>query len=480
MIRSCSYLKARRAAVLTGLAVVWMAASPRPAWCQWSGTNPVWTNSNVGIGTSSPGKLLDVNGIMRIAAPFGTTFSLASYGLEVFGGGNSNYKIGFDSVSGTKGYIRYNVDTGGTNTWGHIFSAGIPGSQTDLMFIGASGNVGIGTTTPAYKVDVRGGQINASGGYCINGTNCITSWPTGGGGGGTVTSIGTGTGLTGGPITTSGTVSLNLANPNTWTGAQTFTANTSFPSGTWNTSGNVGIGTTSPLNRFNVQANSNASTAAQVEIGPVGISPSSVSLVSKLRFRSTFNNYSGDQGPRVTAQIVGGFGGVWGSEYLAFQVGNGGGSNDGNNDPLEKLRILWNGNVGIGTTNPQYKLAVNGNIGAQDIIVTNTGWSDYVFRPGYRLRPLSEVSAFIQANGHLPEIPTEAEVKDKGVSLGDMQAKLLAKVEELTLHMIQQDKENRELRDQMNQQTKEIQELRERLVRPEKGPTTDSTPAVAK
>jgi len=131
------------------------------------------------------------------------------------------------------------------------------------------------------------------------------------------------------------------------------------------------------------------------------------------------------------------------------------------------------GNVGIGTTNPQYKLAVNGNIGAQDIIVTNTGWSDYVFRPGYRLRPLSEVSQFIQANGHLPDIPTETEVKEKGVSLGDMQAKLLAKVEELTLHMIQQEKENRELRDQ-------VQELREHLARPEKRAASDLTPAAAK
>jgi hypothetical protein len=109
--------------------------------------------------------------------------------------------------------------------------------------------------------------------------------------------------------------------------------------------------------------------------------------------------------------------------------------------------------------------------------VTNTGWSDYLFKPGYRLRPLSEVSQFIQTNGHLPDIPTEAEVKEKGVSLGDMQAKLLAKVEELTLHMIQQDKENRELRDRMNQQTKELQDLRERLA---KGATSDSTSAVAK
>jgi hypothetical protein len=94
-------------------------------------------------------------------------------------------------------------------------------------------------------------------------------------------------------------------------------------------------------------------------------------------------------------------------------------------------------------------LSVNGTIGTKDVIVTNTGWSDYVFRPGYRLRPLSEVNAYIQANHHLPDIPTEAEVKQKGVSVGEMQAKLLAKVEELTLHMIQREKENQELRERI-------------------------------
>jgi hypothetical protein len=106
-------------------------------------------------------------------------------------------------------------------------------------------------------------------------------------------------------------------------------------------------------------------------------------------------------------------------------------------------------NVGIGITNPQYLLSVNGAIGAQDIVVTNTGWSDYVFRPGYRLRPLSEVHKFIQTHHHLPDIPTDAEVKEKGVSVGEMQARLLAKIEELTLHMIQQEKENQELRDRI-------------------------------
>ena len=107
--------------------------------------------------------------------------------------------------------------------------------------------------------------------------------------------------------------------------------------------------------------------------------------------------------------------------------------------------------MGIATVNRQYKLAVNGSIGAQDIIVTNTGWSDYVFRPNYRLRPLREVNEYIQANGHLPDIPSEAEVKEKGISLGEMQAKLLAKVEELTLHLIRQERESKELRERLEQ-----------------------------
>jgi len=117
--------------------------------------------------------------------------------------------------------------------------------------------------------------------------------------------------------------------------------------------------------------------------------------------------------------------------------------------PRERLRITNGGNLAIGTSTPTHRLRVDGAVPAREVIVTNAVWSDYVFRPGYRLRPLSEVSAFIEANHHLPEIPTEAEVKEKGVNVGEMQAKLLAKIEELTLHVIRQERENRELREQV-------------------------------
>ena len=102
--------------------------------------------------------------------------------------------------------------------------------------------------------------------------------------------------------------------------------------------------------------------------------------------------------------------------------------------------LTYDGRLGINTWDPgNYKLAVNGDVRAKSVRV-ETNWSDFVFDADYKLLSLSEVAKFINQNKHLPEIPSAKEVEENGVSLGEMQAKLLQKIEELTLYAIVQQK----------------------------------------
>ena len=100
-----------------------------------------------------------------------------------------------------------------------------------------------------------------------------------------------------------------------------------------------------------------------------------------------------------------------------------------------------NGSVAIGATAPgDYKLAVNGPVHAKRVVVDQIGWSDYVFDESYRNAPLSEVEAHIKAHKHLPGVPSAGEVAEKGVDVAQMESILLRKIEELTLHQIEQEK----------------------------------------
>ncbi|SHM27878.1 hypothetical protein SAMN05444266_107239 [Chitinophaga jiangningensis] len=130
-------------------------------------------------------------------------------------------------------------------------------------------------------------------------------------------------------------------------------------------------------------------------------------------------------------------------EYGTFGVVD----NSGNERGLYIVRA--NGNVGIGTTVPKSKLSVNGNITCQRVKVTidPQEWADFVFAPDYQLPTLTELENYIRQHQHLPDIPTAAEVAKNDVDLGEMNKKLLQKVEELTLYIIQQQKEIEALKD---------------------------------
>ena len=127
------------------------------------------------------------------------------------------------------------------------------------------------------------------------------------------------------------------------------------------------------------------------------------------------------------------------------------------------------GSVGIGTqnfsmgdTNELYKLAVNGKIHARDIHVDNNNWADYVFYDDYKLPTLDDVEKHIKENGHLIDIPSAEAVKKNGIDLGKMDAKLLQKIEELTLYTIEQEKEISELKS-LNSKFLKLQARLERL-----------------
>jgi hypothetical protein len=120
------------------------------------------------------------------------------------------------------------------------------------------------------------------------------------------------------------------------------------------------------------------------------------------------------------------------------------------------LMVKADGSVGINATDTKgYKLAVGGSIIAERLkIKPQSSWPDYVFADDYKLPSLAEVGAYVKANRHLPDMPAAAEVAKDGLDVGEMNKLLLKKVEELTLYLLKQD-------EKIQQLTKEISALKQ-------------------
>lgn len=278
-----------------------------------------------------------------------------------------------------------------------------------------SGRMGLGNTAPAYRLDVSGDAransviINGSGSYVPGALFSDSNW---------------------GMIFRAKTNNPAIASFLFSTAADKHLM-------TLKENGNVGIGTSNPAARLDIQG------------GNIKMGPSEFTL---------------DQGGALE---LGNSSARGTSPYIDFHYGIGQ-PQDHNvrliNNADGRLSAFANsfyisGNVGIGTTSPQSRLAVNGTITAKEVVVTANGWADYVFHPGYRLPSLGETEAYIRAHHHLPDIPSESEVLQQGVGVGEMQVKLLAKIEELTLHMIQAEQSNSRMRQTISELSQRVRSL---------------------
>lgn len=209
-----------------------------------------------------------------------------------------------------------------------------------------------------------------------------------------------------------------------------------------NFGGNVGIGTTSPSAKLEISHDENIRTVKinpQNQLDVTGNSSLTIKeFVPSIEFSDSSNSSS--------AAVV--F-----ANNSSFFIGKKSGVRMTNSELFNVN--LNSGKVGIGTlTTGSHKLAVEGSIGAREIKVEAApNWSDFVFYDNYKLPTLIEVENYIKENGHLKDIPSAKEVEENGFYLGEMDSKLLQKIEELTLYTIDQEKK-------INAQRKEINELK--------------------
>lgn len=366
--------------------------------CSLAQNTPWAITGNIGIGTTSPLGRFHVEG----GAVFGTP------------GGNVRILKTATTLSGDDLGIWNNTSGGG-----QVFNIADWNTGTKGISINTtSGNIGIGTNNPVYKLQIESstsiGLLLRTNGSTI-GNPQVDYYDNARGAETVITSTdGTTTGtfigsysnhpiLFGTNAGSGGNVTKMIIHPN----------------------GNVGIGTITPVGRFHVEGGAIFGT-------PGG----------NIRVLKTTGTLAGDDL------------GIWNSAGGGGQVFNIADWNTG----TKGISInTTSGSVGIGTKDAgPYKLAVEGTVGVRKLTVTQVSpWADYVFDPSYTLKPLLQIETFVKVNKHLPEVPSAREVEKNGIDIGETAALLLKKIEELTLYIIELDKKNERQQKQIDQLLKE-------------------------
>jgi hypothetical protein len=308
-------------------------------------------NSRMGIGTMSPKHPL--------------TFPNSVGDKISFWGGNTaatdnHYGIGIQGDA-----YQFYIPTTTANI---LFGVGRSGAFTEKVRITGAGNVGIGKNNPQGSLEVaRGTGVNGTAAFY--GTTNTSHFNF---------STAEDTYIRGGKVN-SKVIINDLAGL-----------------------GNVGIGTSTPTHKFQVNTTGGTSGIVHTDSGiQVG-----TFIGAETGYFGTFSNHP-----------------------LSFFVNNG----------ANAFTITTDERFQFGPTAipAGYKMSVDGKVICTELEVLVTPWPDYVFKPDYRLKPLHEVENFIQANGHLPNIPKASEIENKSLAVGNMSKLQMEKIEELTLYLIE-------------------------------------------
>ncbi|MBL0145855.1 MAG: hypothetical protein IPP48_08925 [Chitinophagaceae bacterium] len=390
---------------------------------------------NVGIGTTTPAARLDVKSTSNYVGQFNgaAPMYMGLFESDVYRGYWGSYSGAAEDVD---------FGTGSGNTLGKLH---LTIQANPKLTINPAGQVGIGTTNPNHLLHVNGGDlfVQSSSGLIRFGYNGANEWQ--------MATTGAGADLRWYTTPDGGT---------TITPRHYFSQNGNMGVGGFSGPGVplgrldvIGAGTTSSTNTFLLRNSIGDTLVRMRDDGRMGIGYNGTSYGRTLNMGGTGINF-------YTANEVA-FGGAIFPTDTSLVIW----SNSGANNYLV-LQPSW-GNTGVGTYTPNakfhvngaqliggntsriatgYQLSVDGKIIAEEVKVQlSTSWPDYVFSKNYKLMPLNELEKSININKHLPNIPSAAEVEKDGISLGDMNKRLMEKVEELTLYIIDLNKKNSQL-----------------------------------